>query len=88
MWKTAVLTLSYIVGGFAGLLLSWAFMTYVVSPLFGYVANEIFDIKFSSMFVTYLIDFIAYLIFIMIVIAVINITLKLTKKIFLKEEET
>ena len=88
IWKNAVLALSFIVGGCAGLLLSWSIMTYVISPLFNYVASGIFNIKFSSMFGIYLIDFTGYLIFIMIVISVINITIKLTKKIFLKEEET
>ena len=86
--KTIILTFSTIVGTLIGILLSWTFMTYIASPVFNFIAIEILKIKSFSMWEIYITKIIGYLVFLIIVVVVINITLKLTKKILLKEEPT
>lgn len=88
--RTSILTISIVIGALIGVLLSWTFMTYVASPVFNLAVNELLNIDFysNSMWVIYITYFLDYLIFVLIVIAVINITVKLTKKVFLNEEPT
>ena len=86
--KTIILTISIIVGTLIGILLSWACMTYIASPVFNFVAIYVLKIKSFSMWEIYITKIFGYLVFLTIVVVVINITVKLTKKILLKKEPT
>ncbi len=88
MKKTIILTISIIVGTLIGTLLSWACMTYIISPAFNFVAINVLKIQSFSKWEIYITNIIGYLVFLTIVVVVINITLKLTKKILLKEDPT
>ena len=86
--KTIILTFSIIVGTLIGILLSWACMTYIASPVFSFVAINVLKIKSFSIWETYITKIVGYLVFLIIVFVVINMILKLTKKFLLKEEPT